>query len=98
MSLTNQVHWEITTKKQENGLFGMPLQCVKIDKIFYTSEENLIKHSAICIGIAEAYPTENFEIFWSDESGFYIKLSESGMKRIRYENYKIEGNSIIWVD
>jgi len=41
-----------------------------------TSEENWLKHSAICIGIAEAYTDETFEIFWSDENGFFVYFDE----------------------
>lgn len=96
--LSDGGHWEISSKKQKNGLWGMPLQCVKIDKIpMYTSEENRLKHSAICTGIAEAYRDETFEIFCSDENGFFVKLSKSGMKKIRYEDYKLEDNVLSWV-
>ena len=62
-----------------------------------TSAENWLKHSAICIGIAEAYRDETFEIFWSDENGFFVKLSKSGMKKIRYTDYKLEDNVLTWV-
>jgi hypothetical protein len=86
----------ISSKKQDNGLWGMPLQCHKMD-MYMISEENWLKRSAICIGIAETYKDETFEIFWSDENGFFVKLSESGMKKIRYEDYKLENNVLTWV-
>ncbi len=90
--------WKISSKKQDNGLWGMPLQCYKMDKMpMNTSEDNWLKHSAICIGIAEAYKDETFEIFWSDENGFFVKLSESGMKKIKYDDYKLEDNVLTWV-
>ena len=90
--------WEISSKKQDNGLWGMPLQCVKMDGIpMNTSEENWLKHSAICIGIAEAYRDETFELFWTDENGFFVKLSKSGMKKIRYDDYKLDDNVLTWV-
>lgn len=45
--------WKISTVKQDNGLWGMPLQCRKMDKMIITlSEENWLKHSALCIGLA----------------------------------------------
>ena len=40
--------WEISSKKQENGLWGMPLQCYKMDKMpMNTSAENWLKNKAI---------------------------------------------------
>lgn len=76
----------------------MPMQLVKLDKIVMNkSEEKLIKFSAIVIGIAEAYRDEIFEIFWSDENGFFVKLSKSGIKKIRYDDYKLEDNVLMWV-
>lgn len=89
--------FEITSKKQDNGLWGIPMQCRKIDKWpSNLSEDVLLKHSAICIGISEKYKDETFEIFWSDENGFFVKLSKSGMRKIKYNDYKLEGNVLMW--
>jgi hypothetical protein len=85
--------WKILSKKQDNGLWGIPFQCVKMDKA-PMSKKNIIKHSALCIAISEAYKDETFEIFWSDENGFFVKLSKNGIKRIKYKEYKIKGNII----
>lgn len=90
--------FEIKSKKQDNGLWGMPLQCFKMDNIpMSTSQENWLKHSAICVGVAEAYPDEDFEIFWTDVDGFFIKLSKSGMKRIKYDDYILKNNVLMWI-
>jgi hypothetical protein len=89
---------EIQSEKQPNGLWGMPLQCHKIDTVPFRDEGLHLKFSAICIGIAERYPDETFEIFWSNSNGFFIKLSESGIKRIVYENYTLIGNKLVWKD
>lgn len=90
--------WEIVSPKQKNGLWGMPLQCVKMDKmVMNLSDKNWLKHSALCIGIAEAYKEETFEIFWSDENGFFVKLSKSEMKKIKYEDYDLNDNVLTWV-
>lgn len=76
----------------------MPMQCVKMDKMaMNTSENNWLKHSALCIGIGEVYRDETFEIFWSDENGFFVKLSKSGIKKLQYDNYKLESNVLTWV-
>jgi len=95
---TNNLRYEIQSKKQDNGLWGTPAQCIKIDEVFMgISEENRLKHSAICMAIAENYRDETFELFWTDEKGFSVRLSKSGMKIIRYDDYKLEGNILIWV-
>ena len=76
----------------------MPLQCIKIDKIVMNlTEEDHLKYSALCIAIAEFFRGESFEIFWSDEMGFFVKLSKSGIKRLRYKDYKLEGNILTWI-
>ena len=90
--------FEIKSTKQDNGLWGMPLSCVKIDKIVMDmTKENHLKYSAICVGIAEKYPDETFEIFWSDKDKFFIKLSKSGMKRIILDDYILVDNILTWV-
>ena len=47
----------IKSEKLENGLYGMPLNCVKMDRI--PDRRNEVLHSAILIGIAETYPKQN---------------------------------------
>ena len=90
--------WVISSKKQDNGLWGMPLQCVKMDGIsMNTSEENWLKHSAICMAIAEKYKDETFEVLMTDEKGFFVKLSKSGLWDVEYDDYKLEGNILTWV-
>lgn len=76
----------------------MPLQCIRMDGIpINTDEENWLKHSAICIGIAETYKDETFELFWINEKGFFVKLSKSGFKKITYSNYKLDNNVLTWI-
>ena len=95
---TNNLRFEIQSKKQDNGLWGMPLQCVKMDGIsMNTSEENRLKHSAICMAIAEKYKDETFEVLMTDEKGFFVKLSKSGLWDVEYDDYKLEGNILTWV-
>lgn len=98
MNSNNSWKWEILNERQDNGLWGMPLQCYKADSyVMGLSEENWLKHSALCMGIAEAYKDETFEIFFSNIDGFYVKLSESGMKRINYTDYELNGNILTWI-
>lgn len=88
----------IKTKKQENGLWGMPMRCLKIDRMpVYSSDENWLKHSAFCIAIGEAYLDETFEIFWTSIDGFFVKLSKSGIKKLYYKDYSLENNVLTWI-
>ena len=89
---------EIKSERQPNGLWGIPLKCYKIDSVPIRDEELHLKFSAICMAIAETHPDEQFEVFWSDNTGFYVKMSESGFKRIVYENYTLIENKLFWKD
>lgn len=86
----------IKSSKQENGLWGMPLNCIYIDRMIYTTDENWLKHSAFCIGIAETYPNERFKIYFTTEKGFCVKLSSSGWKGLRYDDYELKDNVLMW--
>jgi len=87
----------ISTPKQENGIWGTPFQCVKMGKIIVLSDENWLKRSALIMGISEIYKNETFEIFWEDEKGFYYRLSESGIKSMKYEHYELNENMLTWI-
>jgi len=69
---------EIKSKKQENGLWGMPMQCRSLDRAVYVSDELWKLNSAILIGIAEVYPDYTFEVWGSSEKGFMITLRGDG--------------------
>ncbi len=88
----------IAAPKQPNGLWGSPYALKAMDAIpMKTSGENWVKHTAIVLAIAQEYPDETFEIFWTDENGFFVKLSESGINKIRYDDYELNGNILTWI-
>lgn len=87
----------ITSPKQPNGLWGMPLNCWKIDSMPRLSEHEEVKRSALIMGIAETYPKEKFEIFFSSETGFFVKLSESGIKKVTFDDYELTDNTLTWL-
>lgn len=89
------VDFIIQSEKQDNGLFGMPLQCKYLDK--GPSEENELLFSAICIGIAEKYRDETFIIQLSSDTGFFVKLCKSAYKRVIYKEYELHGNTLRWL-
>ena len=86
--------YKIKSKKQDNGLFGMPLQCTAIDRL--PGKENEVIHSALCIAIAETHPNETFEICLSNEFGFIIQFNDGGMKRLKYSDYELTDDVLTW--
>ena len=88
----------IQAKRQDNGLWEVPLNCIHVD-VFTAdlSEENQLKRSAIIVGLSEVYKNEKFKIFYNNKDGFVVKLSKSGLRHILYEDYKLDGNTIIWI-
>lgn len=90
--------WVIKSDKQENGIWGTPQNMWKIDRIIRTlTPENWLKKSALIIGISEAYPNETFEVFNSTDTGFFVQLSNSGKKNIRFNDYELNGNILTWI-
>jgi hypothetical protein len=49
------------------------------------------------MAIAEKYKDETFEVLMTDEKGFFVKLSKSGLWNVEYDDYKLEGNILTWV-
>ena len=96
-NMRDKLEFKIKAPRQDNGLFGMPLQCTSLDvprgEIMEKYEELF---SAICNGIAEKFPEETFQVmFWTDDS-FMVKLSKSGYRKIWLDYYRLEGNTLIW--
>lgn len=92
---------EIKSVKQENGLFGMPLQVIKLDKAIFRTPEHELLSSAILVGCAEQYPNHKIEVFWSDEGSFFVKFIGSdiphlkaNMVNIKLNQYKLDDNKL----
>lgn len=88
--------WDISSVKQDNGLWGMPMNCIYLDAVVL---ENLdeVKRSAIYAALAESYPYETYEVRFSSKDGFLACLSKSGPKYIKFDNYELRGNSLFWL-
>lgn len=93
---------EIKSKKQENELWGMPLNCFKIDKWYFNNNELLL--SALLIAIDEKF-NRKFEIFDSTDKGFIINLltrdynnTTSRMFGFKYSNYEVIDNKLYEFD
>jgi len=91
--------YEIQTPKQDNGVWGIPLSCRRIDKAIPMSDENHLKHSAFLIAVSEIHK-QDFEVCLSNKNGFAIRLYGDGDKKyigFIYEHYKIEDSKIIYL-
>lgn len=85
---------KIIQEKQENGLWGTPLNCKSINILQYPFK-NELKFSAIIVALSEKYLNHNLEIYQVDDDGFFVTLHFSFMdnfKRtyhIKFKDYEI---------
>lgn len=87
---------KIKSKKQDNGIWGMPLNCVKIENFSIISDYNNLKFSAIIMAITEQY-NKKFEIWRISDTGFTINLDSpifsenySGtLYTMKFSNYEV---------
>lgn len=87
----------IKSKKQDNGLWGTPLNCIVIDKIPLLDSHKLLIFSAILIAFDEKYNI-NFRIHFSTDNSFVIMTYGNGNFSMRYENYEVLGNTLYEFD
>ena len=93
---------KIKQKKQENGLWGMPSNCYKIDKLplALNDDKKLLLNSAIIAALSEIH--SNFEIYNSSDTGFFVSTKNPFNRDILTENYILCGdmfkNFIIFYD
>lgn len=91
------INYIIKSEKQFNGLYGTPLNCVHIDKPIFFKNKKLEKlHSAIVCAIGEHFNPKTFEIYFSTENGFCVRLNNGKWNGIIYKNYKLENNKLIY--
>lgn len=86
---------EIKSEKQDNGIWGCPLNCYAIDSIIITDNRKLLIFSAVLNAFDEKYNI-NFFIKLSTQNGFMIYVSGAGRLRggrshfsIKYDNYEV---------
>lgn len=69
---------EIKQKKQENGLWGTPFNCYKIDKLPPSDNRKCYLRSALIAAINQKY-NKKFEAFNSTDDGFAIEIYDSAI-------------------
>lgn len=78
---------EIKSEKQNNGLWGMPLSCYKIDRFVLLDDRKWLLRSAIIIAFAEKHKC-SFNIYGSTDKGFII----NSVFWISYHKYEVVDN------
>jgi hypothetical protein len=79
---------KINSKKQDNGLWGMPKNCYYMDKYIQLNEKNELIRSASIIAMTEKFNL-SFSIFMSNEYSFYIKFDDYLPFVITYSKYEV---------
>lgn len=87
---------KINSKKQENGIWGMPLYCVEIDFCPITDERKYLIFSASLVAIAELYE-DYFRVFNSTNDSYFVKVGRSTYKVV-YDKYEVEDDILYEFD
>lgn len=81
--------YQIKQKRQENGLWGTPINCIKIDYLPLDSRKYML-HSA-AIALIDQIWNCKFEIFNSTDNTFLIQLygEKHRLVSFLYKNYEL---------
>lgn len=79
---------KIKTKKQDNGIWGTPINCTRYDNFILFDEKLELLRTAIIIAFDELY-NQSFEIIFPTLSGFWFIYMIDGIKPIKYDDYKV---------
>ncbi len=98
----NIEHHDIKSERQENGLWGTPMNLIEMESTPFNIDMEL--HSAIIIAFDETYNTkfkilsqskESFIIFFYDDV-FKDKLIKN-MYVVKYKNFFIDNNKLYFI-
>ena len=91
---------EIRSKRQENGLWGMPINCERINRLapILDSKKELL-WSAMVIAIGEQYSHTNFDITLNTDECIIVKIHNlSTLFKLKYCDYEVIGNTLYAFD
>lgn len=86
--------YEIKQERQENGMWGMPLNCYSIDSFILLDDRKHLLFSATISLINQIWNCP-FEIICSTTEGFNININTTKRNKlfgIRYDKYEIIDN------
>lgn len=100
---------EINSKKQTNGLWGMPFNCIKINKMeFYHDNHRSLLSSALIMAINEKF-NRKFEVWFNDDylsvnmvgqpiNDSPFSFSVSKLYTVYFKNYEVIDNTLYEFD
>jgi len=83
---------KVNGKKQDNGLWGMPRNCYRMDNFITKDERKEIIRSAAITILNERY-NKRFEICYSCETSFSIRF-EHKIYSLMYSNHEVIGDDL----
>ena len=86
---------KINSKKQDNGLWGMTINCYKMDSYVQLNEKYELIRSAVLYAMNEKY-NSSFSIFMSSEQKCYVQYDNInfGTFVINYYDYEVYNNKL----
>lgn len=87
--------YEIKQQKQDNGMWGTPLNCYYIDKIILLNDRKLKLQSA-AFSLFNQIWKEPFKIINSTPEGFIFEASK--LFNFRYDRYEVVDNKLYEFD
>lgn len=79
---------KINRKKQDNGLWGIPLNCYEMDSYIQLDERKELIRSAALICIDDKF-NKRFSIFMSSESSLFVKIEDVSTFCLKYSMYEV---------
>ena len=82
----------IKAKKQDNGIYGIPLCIIKIDNVFL---KNIALYSAILCAFRERHNCTKMLVSLTSDNGFYLTIDDNSYN-IKYENFKLVDDTLYY--
>jgi hypothetical protein len=93
---------KIKQEKQDNGLWGTPLNCYAIDRVSIQDDRKIMIFSAVIVAVNEKYQRK-FKILSSNNHEFRIQISGNDISvgdyyKISYDKYEVIDNTLFQFD
>jgi len=87
--------YNISQEKQENGLWGTPMNCIGIDRLAPFDKRKELLQSAAIVMVDQIHNC-NFKIINSTDNGFFIQIYKERdlLRTFVYSRYEIVDNTL----
>ena len=89
---------EIKSKKQNNGLWSIPLNCCSIEGYKPFQDKNELLFSSLIIAIDELHNKSFYIEVFPKKNGFRIKVDNFGTCFVKFDRYEIIDNKLYEFD